>query len=249
MELTIIGCAGSYPTPASPTSCYLVQHDGVGIVLDLGNGALGPLQEHIDPVLGDGLAGVVLSHCHIDHCADIGSLFVMRNYGPEPPSSRLRVLGPSTAAARAAGIYGMPEAADLDSVFAFESIADATSIGPFDLEVITALHPVEAYSVRVTAGGRSLTYSGDTGPNRELVRLATGTDLALFEASFVGTGNPVDLHMSGAEAARAAAQAGAGRLVLTHLVTWNDSDEVLREAAEHFSGPIDRAAPGQTFTI
>ncbi|MDH3957915.1 MAG: MBL fold metallo-hydrolase, partial [Actinomycetota bacterium] len=43
MRLTIIGSAGSFANPSSAASCYLVEHDGTRIVLDLGNGALGPL--------------------------------------------------------------------------------------------------------------------------------------------------------------------------------------------------------------
>ena len=76
--------------------------------------------------------------------------------------------------------------------------------------------------MRVSAGGRSVTYSGDTGPTPALAELARGTDIALFEASCVGTDNPPDLHMTGADAARAAREAGAGLLLLTHLVAWND---------------------------
>jgi ribonuclease BN (tRNA processing enzyme) len=82
MKLTVVGCAGSYPSPDSPPSCYLIEHDGASLVLDMGNGALGQLQRYIDPVLDDGFLGLVLSHCHIDHCADAGSLYVMRHYGP-----------------------------------------------------------------------------------------------------------------------------------------------------------------------
>ena len=44
MKLTVVGCAGSFPSASSTGSCYLVEHDGHRIVLDLGNGALGALQ-------------------------------------------------------------------------------------------------------------------------------------------------------------------------------------------------------------
>ena len=41
MRLTVVGCAGSFPGPDSPASCYPVEHDGARILLDLGNGSLG----------------------------------------------------------------------------------------------------------------------------------------------------------------------------------------------------------------
>jgi ribonuclease BN (tRNA processing enzyme) len=250
MRLTVIGCAGSYPTPESPASCYLIEHEGQSLVLDLGSGALGALQRHLDPVLDDGFAGVVLSHCHVDHCGDVASLYVMRHYGPARPSRRLPLLGPGEMATRVASIYGMADAAPLDQEFEVATLGGApVTLGPFEVRSVRARHSVEAYSVRISAGGRSITYSGDTGPGSALAELARGTDIALFEASFVGEGNVANLHMTGADAARSAEAAGAGLLVLTHLVTWNDPHLPAREAAGQFSGPIETAHPGMTITL
>jgi ribonuclease BN (tRNA processing enzyme) len=44
MRLTVVRCSGSMPGPHSPASCYLLEADGFRLVVDLGNGALGPLQ-------------------------------------------------------------------------------------------------------------------------------------------------------------------------------------------------------------
>ena len=245
MRLTVVGCAGSLPSAASPASCYLVEHDGARLVLDLGNGSLGALQRHVDLDADDALTGVVLSHCHIDHCADAASLYVYRRHGPRRFARRLPLLGPADARSRLAAVYGMPDPAALDVELAVGLLGTGpVRLGPFAVESARVVHPVEAYAVRVTAGGRSLVYSGDTGPTPVLVDLARGADLALFEASFVGTGNPVDLHLTGADAGRAAAAAGVGRLVLTHLSAWSDPAQVLAEAAAHFDGPLELAQPG-----
>jgi len=57
-------------------------------------------------------------------------------------------------------------------------------------------------STSVAGGGRSVAYSGDTGESNELVKLATGADLLLCEASFVeGPNLPPNLHMTGRQAA------------------------------------------------
>ena len=86
MRLTVVGCSGSFAGPASPASSYLVQaeHDGRtwSIVLDLGNGALGPLQRYVD--LAD-LDAVFISHLHPDHCVDLCGLYVTRKYRPGGP--------------------------------------------------------------------------------------------------------------------------------------------------------------------
>ena len=92
MRLTIVGMAGSFPAPDSPASCYLVEHDGHRIVLDLGNGAFGPLQGHTDIY---GIDGVVLSHLHADHCIDFTSYYVARKYHPDGAKPSIPVLGPT----------------------------------------------------------------------------------------------------------------------------------------------------------
>jgi ribonuclease BN (tRNA processing enzyme) len=250
MRLTVVGCAGSYPNPSSPASCYLIEHDGVSIVLDLGNGSLGDLQQYLDPLDESALAAVILSHCHVDHCADVASLFVMRQHGPVTMTARLPLLGPSDTRERIAGIYGMADAATLDGQFDIRTLgAGPLVVGPFRIEAVPAAHPVEAYSIRITAAGMSITYSGDTAPTRQLADLARGTDIALFEASFVGTHNPPNLHLTGAEAGRIATEADAGLLLLTHHVAWNDEADVLAEAAAEFDGPIEQARPGMTIDL
>jgi ribonuclease BN (tRNA processing enzyme) len=106
-------------------------------------------------------------------------------------------------------------------------------------------HPVETYALRLEAGGRSITYSGDTGLTPALSDLACGTDVLLAEASFVdGQDNPQDLHLTGVQAGAAAAAAEARRLVVTHIPPWNSRDRAVAEARTTFEGPIDAATPG-----
>lgn len=249
MRLTILGCSGSYPSADSPASSYLIEHDGHRIVLDLGNGSFGALQRHVAMDWPGALNAVVLSHCHLDHCADLGSLYVQRHYY-SATTDRLPVLGPSDARARAVGIYGKSDEAGLDEEFDFTTFArEPMVVGPFTIDVARAVHPVEAYSIRVSADGRSITYSGDTAINDRLVDLAHDTDVALFEASFVGTEFPTGVHMSAEEAGRAAREAGAGRLVLTHHVVMNDPAVVIAEASAEFDGPVTLASSGLAIDV
>ena len=50
---------------------------------------------------------------------------------------------------------------------------------------------------------------------------------------------PGGLHLSGREAGEHAAQAGARRLLLTHLVPWADPEAMLAEAREAYDGPLE----------
>ncbi len=243
MKLTVVGCSGSFPGPDSPASCYLLEHDGARILLDLGNGALGALQRYADIYAID---AVLLSHLHVDHCIDLCSYYVARKYHPGGAHQRIPVFGPSGTADRMAAAYGLPVKPGMHDEFNFmRHDPDPTMVGPFRIETVRVAHPVETYAIKVSAGGRSLVYSGDTGPTPALVDIARGADLALFEASFVDQpDNPVDLHMTGGQAAEHASRAGVGRLVLTHLVAWNDTARVVDEAAAVYDGELIVASSG-----
>ncbi|MGH3768214.1 MAG: MBL fold metallo-hydrolase [Pseudonocardiaceae bacterium] len=242
MLLTVLGCSGSVPAPGSPASGYLVRAAETSVVLDLGNGAFGALQRHLDPFTLDGL---LLSHLHPDHCADVSAMTVYRRYHPNPPPhDALPLYGPRAAAERLAAAYApsaeQRKATDLSDVYSFRCYGEKTVIGPLEVRALPVEHPCEAYALRVGHAGRSLVFSGDTGPCRQLVELATGADVLLAEASWPDRpGNPPGIHLSGKDAGEAAAAAGVGRLLITHVPPWTDPDHVLTEARAAFDGPTE----------
>jgi len=243
MRLTVIGCSGSFPGPDSPASCYLIEHGGFRLVLDLGSGALGPLQRH---AALDSIDAVCLSHLHADHCLDMCGFWVARTYGPAAPYPLVPVHGPEGTALRMAQAYGLDEHPGMREAFGFATLRPGRlEIGPFTITAARMNHPVQTFGFRVAAGGRALAYSADTGECPELVELARGADLLLCEASFLDVpGNPEDLHLSARQAAEHASRAGAGQLILTHLVPWNDRQRTLAEAAPVFGGPLSLATSG-----
>ncbi|RKS76811.1 ribonuclease BN (tRNA processing enzyme) [Actinomadura pelletieri DSM 43383] len=249
MRVTVIGCSGSFPGPDSPASSYLVEADGYALVLDLGNGALGSLQRFRSLYEID---AVCISHLHADHCLDLCGYWVARKYRPGGPPPRIPVYGPAGTAARMAKAYDLAPDPGMSEAFDFRPLPSGPyEIGPFRVTTALMPHPVEAYAFRVEHGGRTLAYSGDTGPSDLLVDLARDADLFLCEASFLDRpGLPEGLHLTAREAGEHAARAGVGRLVLTHLVPWNDSDVSLKEArASDYDGAIDLARVGAQYTL
>jgi len=250
MKLTIIGCAGSFANAQSAGSSYLLEYDGYSMLLDLGNGALGSLARHANVTDVDAVA---LSHVHLDHCADVGGLYVARRYDPNGMADKIPILGPPGVATRMDEMYGLnhDEKSTMQSVFDFvEYDGTAQTAGPFTIEAIPVVHCLPAFALRVSAGGRTLIYSGDTGFCQALIDASVGADVALYEASYVESAdNPVDMHLTGAEGGRAATEAGVGRLILTHLVAWNDDDEVLADARTTYRGDLMKARPGLAITV
>lgn len=252
MRLTVVGCSGSFPGPESPASCYLVEAEHEGrtwrIVLDLGSGAFGDLQRYADPLCID---AVLLSHLHPDHCLDLTGFYVALKYHPDGKLPPTPVWGPPGTADRMARAYDLPPDPGMHEEFEFLTYGgDPFDIGPFRVEAIPVAHPVPAFGLRVTADGRTVGYSGDTGPCAGLDAVAEGVDLLLAEASFTTRRvNPPGLHLTGADCGTAATQGSAARLVVTHVPPWNDPQEAVDEARTTYDGSIELARPGAVFEL
>jgi ribonuclease BN (tRNA processing enzyme) len=252
MNLTVVGCSGSFAGPDSAASCYLLEGEQDGrawrVLLDLGSGALGSLQRYVDPLTID---AVLVSHLHPDHYFDISGLYVMWKYHPDGARPPIPVWGPKGVAHQCARAYGLRKDPGMTAEFDFHEYDDEPiRLGPFRIHARRLVHPITAYGLRVEADGHVVVYSGDTGPCQELVDLATDADLLLCEAAFVESGdNPADLHLTGKQAGAAAAEAGARRLVLTHIPPWHDPAVSLAEAREAYDGPLEVAAAGSTYSL
>lgn len=248
MQLTILGCSGTFPGPLGPCSSYLLEADGFRLLLDVGNGSLGPLQARVGL---QGVDAILLSHLHGDHCLDLVAYSYARRYHPEAPLPVLPVYGPKDTQKRLCGAFeDWPEDA-LCEVYDFRDLAPGhRAVGPFSIAMDRVSHPIEAYAFRISVGDKTLTYSGDTGSSENLDRLAEGADLLLCEASWHDSPrNPPGVHMSGREAGETAKRAAARHLVLTHIVPWADPPALLEEASGVFGGPITLAQPGLVFDL
>lgn len=259
MKLTVIGCSGSTSGPDSAASSYLVQAPFEGrtftLVLDLGPGAFGALHRHVRP---RDIDAVALSHLHPDHCLDLCALYVAASYSGGDAWPRQTVYGPSGTAARITRAYevaepdAVDESAGIATSFAYVDWRADQHIGPFEVRTARMAHPVEAYALRIEerSSGRSLVYSGDTGPTPALVELAVGADLLLVESGFMeAPNNPPGLHLNGRQAAEAASAAGVGAAVLTHIPPWHSPEVVLAEGRPHFAGPLELATCGASWTL
>jgi ribonuclease BN (tRNA processing enzyme) len=249
VRLTVIGCSGSVSGPDSPASSYLVSADGFHLVLDLGSGAFGVLQRHLQ--VGQ-VGAVALSHLHADHCLDVCGLYVAAKYSPGGPLPyRIPVLGPAGTAERMARAYDLPERPGMTREMDFTDWKPEQQVGPFTVRTALVAHPVSAYAIKVEYGGKALVYSGDTGPTEALVELARGADLLLCEAALRDgdPDNPPDLHLTGAQAGEHAARAEVGRLIVTHVPPWYDREAQAAAARATFSGEVLPATPEATYEV
>jgi len=251
MKVTVIGCAGTFPSAGSACSAYLVEHDGFALLLDMGNGAVGALQRYAALLAPD---AVFLSHLHADHCVDLIAYSYARRWHPERPGP-LRVHGPAGTRERLQAInQSGPDT--FAGVYEFATTAAGrTGIGPFEVTLAPAAHPVETYSIRLEAGGKTLVYSGDSGPTTNLIRNAKDADLLLCEATWADRDDaedapyPPDLHLTANQAGEHAARAGVQTLWLVHTTPFTAPDTLREQASARFTGGLEIPAAGATYAL
>jgi ribonuclease BN (tRNA processing enzyme) len=256
MRVEVLGVRVGAPLGA-PCPSYAVGGSQGMLLLDCGPGALDALWR---TELIHRLDAVVISHMHLDHMLDLlpysgvvtreavgvrfgeqerVPLFLPRGRGREVLGGLLEALGSD---------FGR-----LDETFVVEEYddGDEVRVAGFELTFVPTAHPERCYAPRVSDGEATLFYSADSAYTPALVEHAAGADLALVEATYVDAGPQLmeQGHMTGEQAAALAHEAGARRLVLTHVMPFpEESGENLKRARARFDGPVELAEPGLVFT-
>lgn len=248
-SLTVLGSSGGSPTRTNPASGYLVSSGHTTIWLDAGTGTFMPLGTHTDPGT---LSAVVLSHIHVDHCADLFGLYGYLAYGPSGIVP-IPVYVPEGAAEHLAAFAGAGAKHDIRVVLDIVEVGagDEVIVGDAQLRFGDAVHSVPGLVTRVETPDGAMAYSGDTGPGSDVASLAKDVDLLLCEASIAGERDEdtYPYHLTAGEAGAVAEAARARRLVLTHFATGVEPVMAVAEAKGTFKGAVDAAEPGATFTI
>lgn len=104
----------------------------------------------------------------------------------------------------------------------------------------------------LTADGHVLAYTGDTGPSSDITAMARDADVLLAEATFpehVLPEKDAPYLSTARQAGEHAAQAGARKLVLTHL--WPGTDPfAARDAARRaYPADLDVVTPGMNIEL
>jgi ribonuclease BN (tRNA processing enzyme) len=205
---------------------------------------------------------ICISHFHPDHCLDLFALaFARRNKGLRDPARggrgvpHLEIVGPRGIAAllergeRLFGDRGWTRFEDADVTEVDPASCDEPLVrGSLSLTWQATGHTPDAVAWRADGPGGSVAYTGDTGENPAVARLAQGVDLLVSECSFADE-LAVSHHLTPTSAGRLAALAGCKRLLLTHFYPGLDPLEARRVAQRQFAGEIELARDGSTHRV
>ncbi len=230
VQVTVLGSGDAFGAGGRLHSAYLVEGPGATFLVDCGGTVLHGLRRFgIEP---ERIDFVLLSHLHGDHFGGVPFLFMdylyvsdrqrpLTVYGPPGTERRVRALF--------AALYERQSGEPLPFGVSYTEVpASATTvIQGVKVESFVVPHVSElvCYGYRLTIGGKTIVYSGDTGWTDEFIARTSGADLFICECSTFET--HLDIHVSYPEIAARAAELRCRRLVLSHL-----GDETLRHRGE-----------------
>lgn len=248
MRLTVLGSAASYPDAGRACAGHLVQEGNTAVLMDCGNGVLSNLGRLLDPTQLD---AVFVSHCHIDHFADVYALQSALRYAPSGPMPPLPLYVPAGLFARMQAVLGKHGADELDAAFEVHELHPRETVTVGNVRVTP--HPVEhvgeAFALVAEADGARLCYTSDTRFGSPVLEAARGADLLLAESTLPPEYVDRAPHMTPAQAATLAREAGVRTLVMTHLWPSVDRAEAETTARGIFGGRVVVATELDSFDI
>lgn len=224
MRLHLLGVSGPYPASSGATSGYLLEAGSLLLQFDFGSGILSRLTAVCPP---ENLDALFLSHWHFDHTSDLLPLI----YRLEAAGKTLSLFAPPDDGSAVRAVVAGAGCFTLKDV----RPGDEIRIGEALIRVGSARHPVPGVGFRVERDGVSFGYTGDTNTLPSLPDFYRDVDLLLADGLFPEERwDERKPHLSAALAARLASEAGARKLILTHLNPVYAPELLLREARVHF---------------
>lgn len=257
-ELILLGTAGGPLARADRSGiATLLTIGGRRYLIDAGEGAVHQLgKADLQPMA---VPVIFLTHLHDDHYTGLPSI---ASFSWTLRSPRLDIYGPQGTADLVNGIAQVMtpnariRAAEQHIKLRPEDFLKATeyAAGPifddgnvrvsavanthYDLPPESPAASNKSYSLRFESGGRSIVFTGDTGPSEAVTEFAKGADVLISEMVSLADRASVPPyvwphmdreHLSPLEVGKMAAAAGVKTLVLSHVGVVGEADlEVIR---------------------
>jgi ribonuclease BN (tRNA processing enzyme) len=237
MRVTILGSGTLVPDPTRGSPGYWVESSCETLLVDCGAGSLRALA-HLG-LAWEAVDGVLLTHFHTDHVADLAPLLFALKHGAEPARSALLSLtGPRglkdhlKALKEAHGAYVGDPGFPLEANEVKEGGMWTSPGGTFRVLSYPTNHTDRSLAFRVETDQGRVGFTGDTGHDPGLGRFMNGVDLLVAECSHPD-GEGMSTHLTPSELAATASGASPGLLVNVHAYAPLDPEAVpglLREA-------------------
>jgi ribonuclease BN (tRNA processing enzyme) len=249
LKLTILGAGTAIPYPNFSPAGYLVDIDGLPILLDAGPGTIARLAAHGTSY--QELDFVLISHLHTDHALDLLTLLQANNATPGWSRSKELTLigcqGIKEFLQKQFRLFDYTEPETYSLRF-FEMGNENLEFDSWKVSSAISGHTSASLSYRITAGTKSMVYSGDACNLDALARLAEGADLLLCECSFPDGWETSD-HLTPARIGELAKNARVKRIVLTHRYLPAIQTDVVSQVRAVYPVEVVAASDGWLTTL
>ncbi len=248
-SVTVIGSGVALPSLRRRSPGLLVETAREKLLFDCGPDILRSL-------LNAGLSyreidRILITHFHPDHTLGLPHFLFATRYALRPREEDLWIAGPpglEELLEKFRGIYPVWLEEKGYRLREHTIRGNRWSGADWKLKTAPVEHNPESIAYRLEAGGKSVVFSGDTGPCDSLIELARRADLLVCEASF-----PEEMalpkHLTPSRAGEVARRAGVKKLLLTHIYPPCDKIDVVKEARREFPGPVLRAEDGLKLVV
>lgn len=258
-EIIFLGVGGAMPSSPAYNCTALVLRDGdAKILLDCGPGIMRQLE--LAGVDYADLTHVYVSHQHGDHSLGLPMLLLNRTiFYPDRP---LQVLAapPVLDVLAQLNTLVFPDLQEMRDPIVecvpmhtgpeMTPLAGATGVRYL---LAPAKHSVVAWGIRLALrNGRSVVYSGDTGPSRQIAELAAGADLLIHDTfHLTPPSTTFELHSAAGQVGALASEAGVRAVALVHRKDTSAAaaGQYRELAAKHFAGEILVPDAGDRFVL
>jgi ribonuclease BN (tRNA processing enzyme) len=243
MKIIFLGTGVAIPNRMRGSPGLLIRVDDENLLFDCGPGILDRLVKLGTDV--SRLKYVFITHFHVDHVLDFIALVKARALLER---RELKVYGPVGLRRFCEEIFEKATAFSYLSkdlkCFEFlelrecvEGVVEKTK--NWEVSCIPVLH-FNGIAYRIDSHGKSVVYSGDTSPDKNIVKLSKNADVLIHECSFPDEKSLLGLHMIPSKLTDIAKQSNVKKLILNHLypICEEREEEMKEKIKEKFDGEV-----------
>ncbi len=251
MRVTMLGTGTTYPDPERVQSGILIELEDQSILFDIGSGVFHRLtQVGLDL---KSISSIFITHFHVDHCSDF--LILCQNLWLSGHDRPLNIYGPPHIKQwyRALLDIAFPYAQNrliMDAHVLREQ--EVIHIQDAAVSNVPTIHGnMEARALKIEWQGRSLVYSSDTAPSRDVIDLAKGTDVLIHECNWLDGPNPEGVHTTPSQLAEIVEEVHPKKVILTHVSpdVVKESDKVIEIISRRTNAEIVLGKDLMSFTV